>query len=360
MHHTACFFSVWIILGFATGIVRGGAISYTVNFDDPNGLLDGYREQIESHIVAAGNRWNDVLAGSSEISVQVVASEAVPRATGRSIASSYAGTLGQALLLEQGMAAELRSGTDPNGPAPDVEFTLNPTYVSQELWFDPDPEARIAPVPANRTDAVTVLLHEFGHAIGFNGWMDGTSGGLPEGFLSTFDQWIVDQGDFFSFSGPHAQAIYGGPLPITSGNANHLGNREPMAGAHLVPDLMNGVAFNRGRRYDISPLDLAILLDVGVATEFPANSADVSLDGAVDASDAGILFGHWGTSLGSDVNWDGVVDAGDAAIMFQQWSGDAVPTATRPVPEPGLWPPSWLILGFYRLRSAVRRPPAPP
>jgi len=38
----------------------------------------------------------------------------------------------------------------------------------------------------------------------------------------------------------------------------------PRPGSDLIPDLMNGVVFDRGTSYDISPLDLAILADAGV------------------------------------------------------------------------------------------------
>lgn len=43
----------------------------------------------------------------------------------------------------------------------------------------------------------------------------------------------------------------------------HVGNL-PGPGAGLVPDLMNGVQFDRGTRYTVSSTDLDILSDVGV------------------------------------------------------------------------------------------------
>ena len=60
---------------------------------------------------------------------------------------------------------------------------------------------------------------------------------------------------------------------------------------------------------------------------------DLNLDGSVDAHDAAILFGNWG-SLGG--NWSegnllggSRIDARDAAILFENWTGDVVG-----VPEP--------------------------
>ena len=61
----------------------------------------------------------------------------------------------------------------------------------------------------------------------------------------------------------------------------------------------------------------------------PGPSADLNGDGRVDAGDAGIAFGVWGTDggdTGADLNGDNVVDAADAQIMFSAWTGDA-PTA---------------------------------
>ena len=39
------------------------------------------------------------------------------------------------------------------------------------------------------------------------------------------------------------------------------------SGASLLDQLMNGVVFYRGRRYDISALDLGVAIDVGLATD---------------------------------------------------------------------------------------------
>lgn len=62
---------------------------------------------------------------------------------------------------------------------------------------------------------------------------------------------------------------------------------------------------------------------------------DLNQDHAVDAADAGIMFGAWGTAdTLADLNHDGIVDAADAGILFADWTGDAGPA--QAVPEPGL------------------------
>lgn len=60
-------------------------------------------------------------------------------------------------------------------------------------------------------------------------------------------------------------------------------------------------------------------------------AGDLNGDGAVDAADAGLMFGNWGNSGMGDITRDGVVDAADAGEMFAAWTGDAGPSV---VPEP--------------------------
>ena len=186
------------------------------------------------------------------------------------------------------MAFELRTGDDPNGPQPDVLVQLSPEYVTDELWFDPDPNRRTAPVDPGRTDAVSVLLHEIGHALGFSGWIDQVTGEFPSNFQSLFDSNIVRDGEDFFFIGEQAQRQYGGPVPLTFGNPGHLGNESPRPGGQLVSDVMNGITLFRGTRYSVSQLDLAILQDLGLpvtgqpiataATQIQAGDADQDFD----------------------------------------------------------------------------------
>jgi hypothetical protein len=53
---------------------------------------------------------------------------------------------------------------------------------------------------------------------------------------------------------------------------------------------MNGVVYLRGTRYDISPLDLAILSDAGVATSTALIRGDFNNDGHVTAADISTML----------------------------------------------------------------------
>src|SRR5438876_338634 len=72
--------------------------------------------------------------------------------------------------------------------------------------------------------STSVMLHELGHARGFNGWRDLSNGSLPGNYMSTFDRYVSFNGSEFYFNGPAAVAAHGGPVPLTYGNIFHVGN----------------------------------------------------------------------------------------------------------------------------------------
>ena len=93
---------------------------------------------------------------------------------------------------------------------------------------------------------------------------------------------------------------------------------------------------------------------LGVVTPVPKGpsvACDLNGDQAVDAADAGLMFGNWGQPGIGDCNNDGIVDAADAGIMFSEWTGDA--PATIGVPEPST--PLLLLFGSSLLTALYRR-----
>jgi hypothetical protein len=259
-------------------------------------------------------------------------------------------------VFEQGAAAEIRTGMDPNGSSPDIAIVFNPEYLTDELWFDPDPHARTAAVPIDRIDAVSVFLHEFGHAFAFNGWRDLVAGTLPGDYESTFDEQTIFDGTNFFFVGSQASALHGAPVPLTYANIFHVGNNPPRPGNDLVPDLMNGVFYYRGSRYTISQLDVAILADAGVPVA-PPNMGDSDCDGDVDFDDiddfvlglnnAAAYEDLYGVppSLKGDTDGDSDLDFDDIAGFVTVLSGSSAPNI-QPIPEPSIW---MILAGFLPL-----------
>jgi len=265
-------------LGLATAAAAADTGRIQVVFADPGASYSSYHAKLERLTVAAGRSWLQHLDGAAAV-VDLTVSigfASMPTASGRSVTSGPAGSTADGRTLwSQGAAYELRTGIDPNGAAPDIEFLIGiDGYLQSELWFDPDPLQRSAAVPGHQTDAMTVLMHEFGHALGFNGWLDAASGAAPGRFLSTFDALVqpmaTPQGTALFFTGAQAMAVHGGPVPLTLGSYTHLGNDVAGLGPDLVPDLMNGVVFDRGVRAGILALDLAMLSDTGLPVTLTA------------------------------------------------------------------------------------------
>lgn len=259
-------------VGLAGAASAGTGDRIQVVFADPAATYTPYYADLERLTVAAGSAWlQHVAGGAAAVDLTVsIGFASMATASGRSATTGLYGSAGDgSALWSQGAAYELRTGVDPNGTAPDIEIVVGiDGYLQNELWFDPDALARSAAVPGDRTDAMTVLMHEFGHALGFNGWLDTPWAAAAGNPLSTFDAYVQPMatplGTAMFFTGPQAMAVYGGPVPLTLGNYAHLGNAVAGLGLDLLPDLMNGVVFHRGVRGDISALDLAVLADTGL------------------------------------------------------------------------------------------------
>lgn len=275
-----------------------------VAFNDPGGNFTSFYPAITDHTKAAGAAWGEFLDVNPAATIQVLIGfdPGTPTATGGSTITRFLGTQDGLDIFEQGMTDELRTGIDPNGATQDVDFTFGTSYLEDDLWFDPDPFARLesVSVPADRVDAQSVFLHEFGHAIFMNGFHDETNGTLPGNSASPFDAFVVFDGQNLFFTGSEAVSNFGANVPLTFGNSKHVGNAADSGrpGSDLVPDLMNGVVFELGTRYDISALDLAILADTQNVFDFTAPTADI-LDVSPDprATNAGVVTINFSESV---------------------------------------------------------------
>jgi hypothetical protein len=292
-------------------------VQFPVSFDaTANGLTVSERNAITSHIQAAGQIWVRQLDfnASRSLEVEVGINDSRPTANAGSVTSGFVAVISGRNTFEQGATAELRSGVDPNGAGADTRVTFNTNYLRNELWFDPDPLARVVTVPTNRTDAMSVALHELGHAFAYNGWGNLSTGQPPPDFWSTFDRWTTP-GPPIYFDGPQAFLASATRPDQTTGNIFHWANGAAMApagrmaepviwsdgvplpqlvncaprsvsanapelrsfiGRSLVGELMNGVVFIRGGRYKISGLDRAVLRDLNLSTTIFAGGFELN------------------------------------------------------------------------------------
>ena len=114
-------------------------------------------------------------------------------------------------------------------------------FDEAEDWFyDPTPETS-DDIPAEKIDFLSVALHELGHVLGF---------GTSDAF-----QALVQNA---TFTGPKSVALYGGPVPLTS-DGKHIASGILSDGKRPVMDASDA----SGARSVITPLDLAILQDIG-------------------------------------------------------------------------------------------------
>lgn len=246
---------------------------FEFSVDDPTNLLGTKKDLIIANAVAAGRIWANEFNANPSARIQVtlkVVSTGNGRFSGASVVNTIIGKSGARWIVEEGSAHEIRTGKDVNGAAaPDARIEVDPSYVNNEMWLDPQPAQRTATVPSNRLDGVSVMLHELGHALGFNGLRNWQTGELPTEFMGIYDTFITvgSNGVSDTFTGTNAVANYGKVVPLAKGVVGsrfyHYGDASTAKTDGLAFNLMTGNFFMYGIRYQIAPIDRAFLKDLG-------------------------------------------------------------------------------------------------
>jgi len=212
--------------------------------------------------------WGEALAGDATLSVRVelLDSTSSGRAQGGWGNGTNIGQTDGLNLIVGAPSYELQTGQNFVGGDYDVLLQFSTDYLLNELFLDPTPGSR-DDIPADRTDGLSVLLHEIGHALGIIGYYN-TDTNEQGNFATPYDlrRVEIDGEDFFR--GPNVTQVLGGDLDQTRGNYAHYGNNNEFPGTSDDPTtgLMNGVVFYRGYAYTIGDLDLAVLADTGLGT----------------------------------------------------------------------------------------------
>lgn len=254
-------FTSLVLLALAAGAQAD--IGWSVNIVDPTDEYASFHSTITQNLLAAGNAWGSRLVGSGTIDVNISFAD-IP--TADASATDWVlnhTTPGGVDVYEWGTTSEIRTGVDPNGAEADIDIRLGRDWMNNVFFWDPNPTQRTAAIPQSRIDGQSTLMHEIGHGLAFNGWLNGTNVS-NQGYESMYDEQISLVGGNLYFNGANAMAAYGGPVPLTYGNYAHYGNAAPRPGSELVGTrLMNGVFSYYQTRWYVTDLDLGFLADTG-------------------------------------------------------------------------------------------------
>ena len=84
------------------------------------------------------------------------------------------------------------AGSDRNGATPEIDAMVNLNIGSASCFSGSPWYLGFDNNHGDGTDLITVLLHEFGHGLGFQSFTDVTTGALDTGFPSVFDRFLRD------------------------------------------------------------------------------------------------------------------------------------------------------------------------
>ena len=197
---------------------------------------------IGSHLNAKGNLDVKVVPEITTKSVLAEASGALVAMPSSLLSSAHGATLTTDFL------AESQTGIDANGSQPDATVYINMADLS---LFDLNP--LVAPT-STQYDLTTILTHEMLHALGFDGLI-----GSSASQSTAYDRYVVMQNGTPYFTGPDAQSVYGGPVPLAPVST---GAGSAYYHVAVSSDLMNNT-IGPAQVKTISKLDLAILQDLG-------------------------------------------------------------------------------------------------
>jgi hypothetical protein len=191
---------------------------------------------------AKGSLDIQVIPENTSTSVLAEASGALVTVPSSLSASSHGANETTAFLVES------QTGTDANGSTPDAKVYINMANLSK---FN----LNTAQAPSSgQYDLTTILTHEMLHALGFDGLI-----GQSTSQMTTYDSYVVTKNGTPYFTGPAAESVYGGPVPLAAASA---GPGSAYYHVAISSDLMSD-SLSAAQVKTVSKLDVAILQDLG-------------------------------------------------------------------------------------------------
>ena len=257
---------------------------------------------IGQSIVAAGTWLNSFVKGWGTIDVKVNFDTSIPTMTGSSIANEVIST-GKLIagkpytIVQDGVATEWMTGRDINGTVSDSEINIGTTNL--ERWYAFDATlASSNDIPSNKTDGFRVLMHELIHGMGMNGFLSNGSTGT---FASVYDQFFSSANGRNFFTGPNAQAAFGGPVPVTN---SHLGDATSFASNMLLgtQTVMSYASVPNGQRISLDPVLIGVLRDLGYTVR-DTQAAFTGATGGVNTAKVGTAADGFQLLRTLDLDW---------------------------------------------------------
>jgi hypothetical protein len=243
-----------------------------VTYDDPNNFLVD-KTLFTTSLQSVITYLNKFINGDTTLNLLVKVDET---STGRFAGGTTAVVRDHAenglVFLSAEAAKELAAGANLNGSAADLTIWVDPTTgYFKSLFFDTVAYDAPRTVPKTQTDGMTVLLHEVMHGLGIISYRD-SSGGYGSTNRTIWDSYTTESGGKLLLDMPGFASHGIDPVQVTTTSATqnntHLGDATNLQNGYL-DDLMNGLYFYLGHRYEISELDVLILQGLGYSVNFP-------------------------------------------------------------------------------------------
>jgi hypothetical protein len=255
-----------------------------ITYNDPNNFMTD-KALFSAAVNSAVTYLNRFIAGSTTLNVKVeVSSTTSGRFAGNGAITLDSTENGLNFMTAQAVK-ELALGSNLNGSSADLTIYVDPTTdYFKGLYFDGGAYDSPRVVPSNKTDGLSVVLHELMHGLGINSYRDFTTNAFSGTYRTIWDKYVtvVDGKQYLNMPGFAAHGI--DPVQVTSTsvsqNNSHLGDATDLNKGYL-DDVMNGLYFYLGHHYQMSQLDVLILQGLGYNATMPdgLQLSDASLTG---------------------------------------------------------------------------------
>ena len=229
-----------------TTISGGTNLKYSVDFSKAN--LGSNLANVEANVKTALENIGQYISSKATFNLQILTEQTTPKTLAEATASMVNSTSSNGASQATTFLADSMSGMDSNGSMPDATLYINLANLSQ-MSFSGTPVA-------GKYDLTSILTHEILHGLAFTGNLDAT-GGLK----TPYDALVSMQNNSPVFTGTHAQAANGNnPVALDPASA---GDGSAYYHVMVANDLMSD-AIGKGEVRTISPLDIAMLQDMGL------------------------------------------------------------------------------------------------